>query len=100
MAGSFESLRIVLDNLEKHGGAFCYRAIKCHLITSRSQFERPSKFLQDYMLMLLKVILLSVQLMTLIKKCNNFMKQKTVNLLPKRKSPNIERSALIFCLNF
>ena len=41
-AGSLKSLCIPLDELNEHGGAFCYNVLKCNLVTKPEQhfFER------------------------------------------------------------
>ena len=43
VAGSLESLRIVLDKLYEHGGAFGYNMIKCHLITKPEFVQKANK---------------------------------------------------------
>ena len=47
VAGSLESLRIVLDKVYEHGGAFGYKVIKCHLVQNLSLFRRRTKFFRD-----------------------------------------------------
>ena len=42
VAGSLQSLRIVLDKLYEHGGAFGYNVIKCHL-TTKPEFVQKAK---------------------------------------------------------
>ena len=43
MAGSLESLRIMLDKLYEHGGAFGYNVTKCHLITKPEFVQKANK---------------------------------------------------------
>ena len=43
VAGSLESLRVVLDMLYEHGGAIGYNVIKCHLITKPEFFQKTNK---------------------------------------------------------
>ena len=43
VAGTLESLQIVLDKLYEHGGAFGYNVIKCHLITKLEFVQKSNK---------------------------------------------------------
>ena len=43
MPGSLESLRIVLDKLNKHGGAFGYNMTEYHLVTKPEFFQKSNK---------------------------------------------------------
>ena len=44
VAGSLESLRLVLDKLYEHDSAFGYNVIKCHLITKPEFVQKANKF--------------------------------------------------------
>ena len=43
MAGSLESLRIVLVTLKKHSGAFAYNVILCYLIAKPECVQKANK---------------------------------------------------------
>ena len=73
VAGSLESLQIVLDNLYEHGDAFVYNLIKCHPITKPEFFsESEQNFLRGQMLMLFKINEFWVQLLILMKNVTVF----------------------------
>ena len=79
VAGSLESLRIALDKLYEHGGAFGYNVIKCHLITKPEFVQKANKVFSGLDVDVIKGHLFLGSVIGSDESCNDFLKEKSVN---------------------
>ena len=79
VAGSLESLRIVLDKLYEHGGAFSYNVVKCLLITRTQFVHKASKVLVGLDVDVIEAHRVLDSVIGSDKSCNDFLKEKLMN---------------------
>ena len=79
VAGSLESLRIVLDKLYEHGGAFGYNVIKFHLITKPQFVQKANKVFSGLDVDVIEGHRVLGSVIDSDESCNDFLKEKSVN---------------------
>ena len=79
VAGSFESLRIVLNELYEHGVAFGYNVIKCHFITKPEFVQKANKVFSGLDVDVIEVHQIFGSVIGSDESYNDFLKEKSVN---------------------
>ena len=75
VAGRLESLRIVLDKLYEHGGAFGYNMNKCHLITKLKFVQKANKVFSGLDVDVIEGHRVLGSVIGSDKSCNGFLKE-------------------------
>ena len=79
VAGSLESLRMVLDKLYEHGGAFGSNVIKRHPITKPEFVQKKNKIFSGLDVDVIEGHRVLGSGISSDKSCNDFLKEKSVN---------------------
>ena len=79
VAGSLETLRLVLDKLYEHGSAFGYNVIKCHLITKPEFVQKANKVFSGLDVDVIEGHRVLGSVIGSDESCNDFLKEKSVN---------------------
>ena len=79
VAGSLESLRIVLDMHYEHVGAIGYTVIKCHLITKPEFFQKTNKVFLGLDVNVIEGHRVLGSVIDSDERCKDFLKESSVN---------------------